>query len=306
MVYEIIIIGGGPAGLTAAIYAGRARLKTLLLEKGLPGGRAATTEIIENYSGFPSGIGGPELMQRMEEQARNFGAEIKTLCEVSSVTLKEDYKIVAANNQEYSAKTIILASGAQAAQLNIPGEKEFTGRGISYCATCDGAFFKDKKVLVVGGGDAAVEEALFLTRFAKSVTIAHRRDTLRAAKILEERVRKNPKINFVWNSELVKISGDSSVKEVILYNKLNNKEISLEIDGVFIYIGSKPNTDFVKDLINLDSKSYILTDEKLQTSIEGIFAAGDVRHNKLKQVAVAVGEGSIATISAQKFLEEHL
>ncbi len=306
MVYEIIIIGGGPAGLTAAIYTGRARLKTLLLEKGLPGGRAATTEIIENYSGFPSGIGGPELMQRMEEQARNFGAEIKTLCEVSSATLKEDYKIVVANNQEYSAKTIILASGVQATRLNIPGEKEFTGRGISYCATCDGAFFKDKKVLVVGGGDAAVEEALFLTRFAKSVTIVHRRDTLRAAKILEERVRKNPKINFVWNSELAKISGDSSVKEVILYNKLNNKEISLEIDGVFIYIGSKPNTDFVKDLINLDSKGYILTDEKLQTSIEGIFAAGDVRHNKLKQVAVAVGEGSIAAISAQKFLEEHL
>ncbi|MDP3013502.1 MAG: thioredoxin-disulfide reductase [Candidatus Subteraquimicrobiales bacterium] len=305
MLYDVIIVGGGPAGLTAAIYTERAKLKTLLLEKGLTGGQAVTTELIENYPGFPLGISGLELLQRMDEQARNFGAEIKTLCEVATVKLHKKQKIVIANEEEYVAKAIIITSGVQAAKLNIPGEKEFTGKGVSYCATCDGAFFKDKKVLVVGGGDAAIEEALFLTRFATGVTIVHRRDALRATKILQERALKNPRVHFIWNSHPVKISGDSRVREIILYNKLTEKETPLEVDGVFIYIGTTPNTDFVKGLINLDNQGYILTDENLQTSIPGIFAAGDVRHNKLKQVATAVGEGAFAAFSAQKYLEEH-
>ncbi len=303
--YDLIIIGGGPAGLTAGIYAARARLKTLLLEERLPGGQISTTEYVENYPGFPDVIKGRELTQKMEEQSKRFGLEILSLSKV--IFLKDaavGFEIRLINKKSYSTKTVIIATGASPAKLNIPGEKELIGRGISYCATCDGPFFKDKKVIIIGGGNAAIEEAMFLTRFASKVLIVHRRDQLRADKVLQEGVLKNEKIELILGSEVIKIIGKSKVEGCIIRNKKSGDENEMAIDGVFIYIGSVPNTNFVKGILKLNEKGYIVTDNELQTSLPGIFAAGDVRENKLKQVAVAVGEGALAGVSAQKYLEE--
>ncbi|MBU4228375.1 thioredoxin-disulfide reductase [bacterium] len=306
-IYDAIIIGGGPAGLTAGIYLSRARMDTLLIEKAMPGGQAVLTEIIENYPGFPEGIGGPELMQKMEEQAVRFGLKIEygEAAEVRMKEGKEDkVKIVKINNQEYNTLAIILASGAEASKLGIPGEEELRGRGVSYCATCDAPFFKDQKIVVIGGGDTAIEEALYLTKFVREVTIIHRRDRLRATKILQERVVANKKINFAWDSVVTKILGKEKVEGVLIQNKKTEEEKEISCQGVFVFVGNIPNSKFLKELVKLDKRGYILTDDNMMTSQEGIYACGDVRKKILRQVVTACGEGATAAFAAQKYIEE--
>ena len=303
-IFDTIIIGGGPAGLTTGIYLSRARMSTLLIEKALPGGQAILTEIIENYPGFPDGIAGPELMQKMEEQAVRFGLKIE-YGEVEEVEIKEDkVKIVKINNKEYKALTIILASGAEASKLDVPGEEELRGRGVSYCATCDAPFFKGQKIVVIGGGDTAIEEALYLTKFVQEVTIIHRRDRLRATKILQERVFSNKKINFAWDSVVIKILGKEKVENVLIQNKKTGEEKEISCQGVFVFVGYIPNSKFLKELVKLDKRGYILTDDNMMTSQEGIYACGDVRKKILKQVVTACGEGATAAFTAQKYIEE--
>jgi thioredoxin reductase (NADPH) len=305
MLFDVIIIGGGPAGLTAGIYTARARLKSLLIEKGLPGGQVATTELIENYPGFDEGISGGELSAKMEKQARKFGLEI-IQGSVQKLSLHEKIKkITLEDNQEFEAKSIIIATGAHPRNLGIDGEDKYRGRGVSYCATCDGAFFKGEKIAVIGGGDAAVEEAIFLTKFAELVYIVHRRDTLRAAKIVQERAFANPKIKFIWNSVPKKIEGTDSVTAVHLKNLKTGQESALDVNGVFIYIGYNPNTDLIKGIVRVDENNYIITDEKMHSSAPGVFAAGDVRAKVLKQIATAVGDGATAGVAAEKYIEEH-
>ena len=307
IIYDAIIIGGGPAGLTAGIYLSRARMDTLLIEKALPGGQAILTEIIENYPGFPFGITGLELMQKIEEQAVRFGLKIE-YGEVAEVKIKVDeedkVKIVKINNREYKTLTIILASGTEASKLEVPGEEELRGRGVSYCATCDAPFFKDQKIVVVGGGDTAIEEALYLTKFVREVTIIHRRDRLRATKILQERVFSNKKINFAWDSVVTKILGKEKVESVLVQNKKTSEEKVISCQGVFVFVGNIPNSKFLNELIKLDKKSYILTDDNMLTSQEGIYACGDVRKKILRQVVTACGEGATAAFAAQKYIEE--
>ena len=307
IIYDAIIIGGGPAGLTAGIYLSRARMDTLLIEKAMPGGQAILTEIIENYPGFPHGITGTELMQKMEEQAVRFGLKIE-YGEAVEFKIKEDaedkVKIVKINNQEYKTLTIILASGAEASKLGVLGEEELRGRGVSYCATCDAPFFKDQKIVVVGGGDAAIEEALYLTKFVREVTIIHRRDRLRATKILQERVFSNKKINFAWDSVVIKILGKEKVEGILIQNKKTGEEKEVPCQGVFIFVGYVPNSKFLKELVKLDKRGYILTDNNMMTSQEGIYACGDVRKKILKQVVTACGEGATAAFAAQKYIEE--
>lgn len=305
--YEIAILGAGPAGLTAAIYATRSLRRVAVIEKGLPGGQIATTDMIENYPGFPDGISGPELMQKFEEQARKFGAEFLTLFSVKEIRVEGNEKIVVSDDgREISSLAVIVATGQNPRKLNVPGEAEFTGRGVSYCATCDGAFFRNKKVAVVGGGNSAIQEAIYLTRFAEKVTVIHRRDRLRADRILQERAFKNEKIEFFWDSVVERIVGDKVVKGAVLRNVKTGEFKEVEFDGIFIYIGYEPNTGFLKGLVDLDENGYILTDEKLETSVKGIFACGDARKNTLKQVSVAVGEGAVAAVSAEHYLENLL
>ena len=307
VIYDAIIIGGGPAGLTAGIYLSRARMNTLLIEKALPGGQAVLTEIIENYPGFPEGIGGPELMQKMEKQAVRFGLKIEygEAAEVRIIEGKDnEVKIVKINNQEYNTLAIILTSGAEPSKLDIPGEDELRGRGVSYCATCDAPFFKDQKIVVIGGGDTAIEEALYLTKFVREVTIIHRRDRLRATKILQERVVANKKINIVWDSVARKIVGKNKVEGVLIQNNKTGKEKEIFCQGVFIFVGYIPNSKFLKELVKLDQKGYILTDDNMMTSQEGIYACGDVRKKILRQVVTACGEGATAAFAAQKYIEE--
>jgi thioredoxin reductase (NADPH) len=304
IIYDAIIIGGGPAGLTAGIYLCRARMNTLLIEKAMPGGQAILTEIIENYPGFPHGITGPELMQKMEEQTVRFGLEME-YGEVEEVKIKEDkVKIVKIKNKEYRTLTIVLASGAEASKLSVPGEEELRGRGVSYCATCDAPFFKDQKIVVVGGGDTAIEEALYLTKFVREVTIIHRRDRLRATKILQERVFANKKINFAWDSVVTKILGKEKVEGILIQNKKTGEEKKISCQGVFVFVGNIPNSKFLNEKIKLDQKGYILTDDNMMTSQEGIYACGDVREKLLRQVVTACGEGATAAFAAQKYIEE--
>jgi thioredoxin reductase (NADPH) len=313
MLFDIIIIGGGPAGLTAGLYTSRARLKSLLIEKGLIGGQVATTEFVENYPGFDEGISGGELSSKMERQAKKFGLEI-IQASVRKISLHEKIKKITLvgydstlreGNQEYEAKSIILSTGAHPRPLGVEGEDRYRGKGVSYCATCDGAFFKGEKLAVIGGGDSAVEEGIFLTRFAEIVYIIHRRDQLRATKISQERAFSNPKIKFIWNSVVKKIDGEETVKTLHIKNVKTQEESVLDVQGVFIYVGYNPNTEFLKDVVNLDENNYIITDEKMATSVPGIFAAGDVRANSIKQIAVAVGNGTTAAISAEKYIEEN-
>ncbi|MHB1361228.1 MAG: thioredoxin-disulfide reductase [Thermoleophilia bacterium] len=302
--YDVIIIGAGPAGLTAGLYTGRARLKTLILEKATAGGQAATTDLIENYPGFPEGVGGFQLTELMKQQALEFGAEIREITPVATIEADGDDRIVKTEDESFTASSIIIASGSEPRALGIPGEEELRGRGVSYCATCDGAFYRDKVVAVIGGGNAAVEEAMFLTRFASKVYIVHRRSELRADKILQERALKNEKINFVWDAHLRKVLGTGKVEEIVVENKNNHERTSLQVDGVFFYIGTTPNTVFCEGVIDMDSRDFIFTDEKLQTNVPGIFAAGDCRANLVKQVAVAVGEGALAAVEVARYLEE--
>lgn len=304
MIYDVIIVGGGPSGMSAAIYASRARLKTLLIEKAGCGGQIAITDHLENYPGFEEGINGFELAMKMEKQARTFGCEI-VYGEVSFIETDDAIKkIILSDKKEYFTKTIIIASGANFRKLGVEGEQEFIGKGVSYCATCDGPFFRNKEIAVVGGGDSALQEALYLTKFATKVNLIHRRDQFRAAKILQEKVFAEAKINIIFDSVVEKISGNLSVEQVILKNVKNNISSPVSVNGVFVFVGWLPNTKFLENTkIKLNDAGYIVTDDNMNTSIEGIFACGDVRQKILRQVVTAAGDGAIAAISAQHFIE---
>jgi len=298
--YDLIIIGGGPAGLTAGIYAQRARLKTLLLEKEMVGGQIAVSDVIENYPGFPS-ISGAELMEKFEQQARGLGLEIK-LTDVIAVQKKGEEKIVKTSDGDLITKTVIVATGAKPRRLGIPGEKELTGKGVSYCATCDGPFFKGQKVIVVGGGDTAVKEAVYLSKIANKVYIAHRRDQLRAEKIIQEKAMSTPNIEILWSHILKEIRGKTGVEKVVLQNLKDNTVKELDVEGVFVFVGINPTTDFVD--VEKDKQGFIKTDQDMRTSVKGIFAAGDCRTTALKQVSTAVGDGAIAAFVAERYIEE--
>lgn len=301
-IYDVIIIGAGPAGMTAALYASRANLSTLMIERGIPGGQMANTEDIENYPGYDS-ILGPDLSQKMFDHSKAFGAEY-AYGDVQRITDEKEYKVVHAHNRDYKARAIILASGAQYKKIGVPGEEELGGRGVSYCAVCDGAFFKGKNLFVIGGGDSAVEEGVFLTRFADKVTIVHRRDELRAQKILQKRAFDNPKVDFIWNHTVKEIiEKDGKVGSARLVSTVDGTETEHEIDGVFIYIGMNPITGFVLDLGITNDQGYIVTNEEMETNIPGIFAAGDVREKTLRQVVTATNDGSIAAQNAQHYIE---
>lgn len=299
--YDVIIIGGGPAGLTTGLYSARNGLATLLLEGGAPGGQAALTETIENYPGFPGGIGGPELMSLFARQALDFGLEMQAEM-VTDLDLAGTEKTVATAGNTYQCRAVVIASGAKSRPLGVPGEKEFTGRGVSYCATCDGAFFRDKKVAVVGGGDAAVEEALFLTKFARQVVIIHRRDELRATRVLRERAQANDKIQFIWKAVVEAVEGDRAVERVTLRRVDTGERYPEPVDGIFVFIGTEPNTSFLRGKLPLTPEGYIETSAEMSTSLPGVFAAGDVRAKELRQVATAVGDGAQAAMSAEKYL----
>jgi len=298
--YDLIIIGGGPAGLTAGIYAQRARLKTLLLEKEMVGGQIAVSDVIENYPGFPS-ISGAELMEKFEQQARGLGLEIK-LTDVIAVQKKGEEKIVKTSDGDLITRTVIVATGAKPRRLGIPGEKELTGKGVSYCATCDGPFFKGQKVIVVGGGDTAVKEAVYLSKIANKVYIAHRRDQLRAEKIIQEKAMSTPNIEILWSHILKEIRGKTGVEKVVLQNLKDNTVKELDVEGVFVFVGINPTTDFVD--VEKDKQGFIKTDQDMRTSVKGIFAAGDCRTTALKQVSTAVGDGAIAAFVAERYIEE--
>ena len=301
-IYEVIIIGGGPAGLTAGLYTSRSRLQTLLIEIGLLGGQMTTTEIIENYPGFSQGITGDELSRLMEEQAKRFGLEVVSQ-EAVELKMEGELKVIQANGTTYRCKALIICTGNEWRKLGVPGEKEFTGRGVSYCATCDGAFFQDSQIVVVGGGDSALTEALYLTKFVKELTIIHRRDALRGTKIYQERVFANPKIKLLWNSVVQEIKGDSVVHSVLVKNVKTREVTEHPTEGVFLFVGLSPRTQFLKGSVNLDEAGYIITDENGETSVKGIFAAGDCRKKLLRQVATAVGDGATAAFAAEKYLE---
>jgi thioredoxin reductase (NADPH) len=299
---DLVIIGGGPAGMTAGLYAARAAMKTLLLEQGMPGGQAATTDRIDNYPGFPQGISGPELMMQMDEQARRFGVEVE-FARVNEIVPGQGMFTLKTESGDISARTLVVATGAASRALGVPGEQEFMGRGVSYCATCDGAFFQGKKVAVVGGGDSALQEGLFLTKFAEKVYIIHRRDEMRATKVIQEKAMKNEKIELILNAAVTSILGTDNVEAVKIVDVKTKEEKSVAVDGVFVYIGKKPASDLVKELVRIDEKGYIIVNQQMMTSVPGIFAAGDVRQTPLRQVVTAVADGAVAAVAAEHYIE---
>jgi len=301
--FQLVIIGGGPSGLSAGLYAKRSKIDTLLIEKEILGGMITSTELIENYPGFPDGISGLGLGKKFEEHAKRYGLDI-VYGQVQKIEIKGHIKEVYTEEHSYSCKTLIIASGNEPKKLGITGEEAFTGKGVSYCATCDGPFYKDKNVAVIGGGNAAIEEAIYLSKFAKLVTIIHRREELRADKVLQDKARGNPKIYFMLHATAEEIIGDTHVSSIKIKDALSNKKSSINVDGVFIYAGFRPNTDFIKDIIKLDENGYVDTDEKLATNIPGVFAAGDIRKKSLRQVVTAVADGAIAANSVKEFLEK--
>jgi len=301
--YDLVIIGGGPAGLTAAIYAGRARLETLVLAGPLPGGQPANTEMVENFPGFPDGISGPELAQHFRSQAGRFGAEV-VLDNVTEVDFSARPFTIHTYGATYQAQAVIVATGAVPRRLGVPGGDEFFGRGVSVCATCDGFFYRGKRVVVVGGGDSAIAEGLFLTKFADEVIIVHRRDELRATKIYQERAFANPKIRFVWDSVVEEILGEQTVTGVRVRNVKTGETSVIETDGVFVYVGMAPGTHIFAGQIELDAAGYIVTDRRQRTSRPGVFAAGDVQDPHYRQVVIAAGSGAIAAMEADRFLAE--
>jgi len=303
-IYDVVIIGGGPAGLTAGLYTSRARLRSLLIERMIMGGQVMTTTKVENYPGFPGGIDGPDLMMRFQEHCQEFGLEV-TYGEVENLVDEGDIKVLTVDGKPLRTRTVIITTGAEPAKLDIPGEQEFTGRGVSYCATCDGAFFRDVPVAIVGGGDTAAEEALFLTRFASKVSIIHRRDELRATQLLQDRLEANPKVEILWNRTVRRVEGDpAGLKRAVLADGEGNDAETLEVEGLFIAIGVTPKAHFLAEILDLDEEGYILTDAECRTSITGVFAAGDVRKKILKQIATAVGDGAVAAIMTEKYLED--
>ena len=301
--YDTIIIGAGPAGMTAALYAARSNLKVALTEGGLPGGQMNNTSDIENYPGYAN-ISGPELAEKMFEPLENLGVE-HLYGFVENVEDHGEFKKVVIDDQVYETRTVIVATGSKHRLLGVPGEEELNSRGVSYCAVCDGAFFRDQDLLVVGGGDSAVEEAIFLTRFAKSVTIIHRRDELRAQKVLQDRAFANEKINFIWDSVVKEIKGENRVESVAIENVKTGQVTEQAFGGVFIYVGLDPVSDFVQELQIRDQAGWIVTDDHMKTSVTGVFAVGDVRQKDLRQVTTAVGDGAIAGQEAYKYITEH-
>ncbi|MEC1523476.1 thioredoxin-disulfide reductase [Neobacillus niacini] len=302
-IYDVIIAGAGPAGMTAAVYTSRANLSTLMIERGMPGGQMANTEDVENYPGFES-ILGPDLSTKMFEHAKKFGAEY-AYGDIKEIIDNGDVKTVIAGSKQYKAYSVIISAGAEYKKVGVPGEKELSGRGVSYCAVCDGAFFKGKELYVIGGGDSAVEEGVYLTRFASKVTIVHRRDELRAQKILQDRAFANEKIDFIWNHTIKSINDkDGKVGSVTLVSTQTGEEQELPADGVFIYIGMIPLSKPFTNLGITNENGYIETNERMETKVPGIFAAGDIREKTLRQIVTATGDGSIAAQSAQHYVEE--
>ncbi len=302
--YDVIIVGAGPAGLTAGIYAARGGLKTAIVELAMPGGQAASTENIENYPGFPNGINGYELMNLFHNQALTFGVEF-IFEEVQTLDVKDTVKKIHTSSQVIEARCIIIAAGSKPRLLGVPGEASFLGSGVSYCATCDGAFFKNKSVVVVGGGDAAIEEGAYLTKFAKEVTIVHRRKGFRASQIALNRANDNPKIRFELNAVVEEILGSNHVEGVRILDVLSGTTREIPADGVFIYVGTDPNAQFMHGEIETDDRGYILTNHLLETNIKGVYAAGDIRNTPLRQVATAVGDGALAAVEVEKYLSEN-
>jgi thioredoxin reductase (NADPH) len=300
--YDLIIIGAGPAGLTAGLYAARAQLNTLLFERLAPGGQVLNTDWVENYPGFPDGISGFDLADKMKTQAERFGLRIQNE-EVVGLELSHEKKTVITHDGEIETKALILASGATPKQLGIEGEEPFVGKGVSYCATCDGPFYRDQDVAVIGGGDTAAEEAIFLTRFANRIYLCHRRDNLRAIKLLQDRVMAEEKIEIVWDTIPLKILGENGVDGIELKNVKTGNILRKEVHGVFVFVGTLPNTDVVKGKVELDENEFVTTNNEMETSVPGVFAAGDIRSKPFRQIATAVGEGAAATYSVERYLE---
>ncbi|HAE91217.1 thioredoxin reductase (NADPH) [Tissierella praeacuta DSM 18095] len=309
MIYDVIIIGAGPAGLAAGLYSSRARLNTLIIEKEGEGGQIKTTDEVANYPGSIQNASGPSLIERMVEQVNEFGAK-RVIDEIKSVELEGKIKVLKGAKEEYQAKTVIIATGATPRPIGCPGEKELTGRGVSYCATCDAAFFEDLEVFVVGGGDSAVEEAMYLTKFARKVTIVHRRDELRAAKSIQEKAFKNEKMNFMWDTVITELKGDGILESMIVKNVKTGEEKEIFADeddgtfGVFVFVGYNPATKLFDGIINMEN-GYIKTDDDMKTNVAGVFAAGDNRVKSLRQVVTATADGAIAAVQAEKYINEN-
>jgi len=301
--YEVVIIGGGPAGLSAGLYTARARLRSIVVEKGIVGGQIINARLIENYPGFPEGIGGLELADLISQQAEKHGLET-LIAEVTGIELKGEPKIVKTSEGNLVAKAVIIAVGLERSKLGVPGEAEFTGKGVSYCATCDGAFFRDQTIAVVGGGNAAINEALDLTDFAAKVIVLHRGRELRATRVLQEKALANPKIEFQWNTIVEAIEGEAFVKRLKLRDVISNEASTLDVAGIFVAIGSEPGTAYLKGLLRMDAAGYIITNEKMETNIPGVFAAGDVRSTSIRQTIAAAGDGAIAAIYAERFVRQ--
>jgi len=301
--HDLIIVGGGPAGLTAGLYAARARMDVVLLERLSPGGQVLTTDLVENWPGDVEGVGGFDLADRMRDHALKFGLDIQGK-EISKLSIDGQVKVLATPDGELRAKAVILAVGAQPQKLGVPGEELLTGKGVSYCGTCDGPFYRDQVVACFGGGDTAAEEAAFLTRFASKVYLVHRRDELRAAGILAERVLENEKIEVLWSQVPLEIKGDNKVEAVRLKKVKDGEEYDLACDGAFVFIGTTPNTEFLSGVVDMDRQGFIICDRNQHTSLNGVFAAGDCCSKLLRQIVVAAGEGAVATYAAQRYLED--
>jgi thioredoxin reductase (NADPH) len=303
ILYDVIIIGSGPAGYTAGVYTSRARLKTLIISGTLPGGQLMTTSEVENYPGFPNGIFGPELMMNMRQQAERFGSTVID-DEVIRVNFKQRPFMITTHSQIYEAQSVLICTGASPRKLGIPAEGQFAGRGVSYCATCDGPFFRGEDIIVVGGGDTAIEEATFLTKFGKSVKIVHRRDSLRASKILQDKAFENPKIKFLWNSVVADIKGGKKIADVVVRDINNENELKIPAGGLFVAIGHEPNTAIFKGQLETDDKGYIVLKNQTRTSVDGVFAAGDVHDYRYRQAVTAAGFGCMAALDVEKWLTE--
>lgn len=299
--YEVIIIGGGPAGLTAGLYTSRARLSSLLIERAMFGGQIVNAEKVDNYPGFPEGISGFELGELIHQQSIKYGLET-ILTEVSNIEPQKEYKLVKTAEGNFTAKAVIIASGSDRVKMGVPGEQEFTGKGVSYCATCDAAFFKEQPVAVVGGGDAAITEALHIAKFASRVIIIHRRNELRASRINQEKIQAEPKIEFLWDTVVEKVEGEDFVKRISLQQVKTGEKSKLEVAGIFVAIGLRPNTDFLKGTVPLDTAGHVITNDTLQTEISGVLAAGDVHRNSIRQAIAAAGDGATAAVYAQRFI----
>jgi len=300
--YQLIIVGGGPAGLTAGLYSARGGLKVLLIEKEVIGGQIANADRVDNYPGFPEGISGFELARLIHQQATNHGLETMS-GEVTGLTSRYGSNIVNTAEGDFIAQAVIIAGGSQFRKLEVPGEGEFLGKGVSYCATCDGPLFRDKAVAVVGGGDTAVTDALSLSKFASSVKVVHRRNQLRASKVLQRKAQTNPKIEFIWDNVVTEVKGKEKLTDLVLKNTKNDTISLLAVDGVFVAIGLVPNTEYLRGVLPLDEGGYIITTELMETTVPGIFAAGDIRHNSVKQAIVAAGNGAVAALSAEWFID---